>query len=206
MKDILIVSIYSYVIGSFQTAYIVAKLFKGLDIRELGNKNAGASNVTSTLGWSYGIIVALVDILKAFIAIKISQNLFQRADFNLSYISGLFVILGHNYPFYLSFRGGKGTASLIGMILALNIKLAIFEIVSMLIITIFTGYIALGTIFLLISFVIYTIYFRLGIIPILISFIITFLGIYKHRINIKNIKESKEISLYDTIRKSRKKS
>lgn len=105
MKELLIVILIGYILGCFQTSYFIATFFKKTDIRTLGNKNAGASNITMAFGWKYGLLVALIDILKPIISIFIIRLLFSNKVNNsdlmfLIYLNGLFVILGHNYPFF----------------------------------------------------------------------------------------------------------
>lgn len=201
--EIIFTIIIGYLFGCIQTSFFLVKLIKGVDIRTLGNNNAGASNTTASIGWKYGILVGIIDVLKAVVSINLIAILFK--DYSnlifLKYLNGLFVILGHNYPFFLNFKGGKGTASLIGMMLSINFKLGICGILLMIFITIFTQYIALATISTLIFFVLFTIYSSYGLSSILISIIIALLGIYKHLDNIKNIKNKTEKKLSSTLKK-----
>ena len=142
--------IIGYLFGCIQTSYFIGKIIKKTDIRSLGNGNAGASNATKVFGWKYGIIVALIDIIKPIASIILIHYLWNNilaADelIFLKFLNGLGVILGHNYPFFMKFKGGKGTASLIGMLIAIDIKIAIIGIVLIVLTTIITDYIALGT-------------------------------------------------------------
>lgn len=206
MKELLIVILIGYILGCFQTSYFIATFFKKTDIRTLGNKNAGASNITMAFGWKYGLLVALIDILKPIISIFIIRLLFSNKVNNsdlmfLIYLNGLFVILGHNYPFFLNFKGGKGTASLIGFIFAINIKFGLIGLLTMIIVSFATDYIVLGTISLVLIFLIGTVFLNFNIFCTLISLFITILAIYKHRTNIKNIIAKKEPKLRKSLNK-----
>lgn len=206
MNKIIISIILGYAFGCFQSSYFIGRIFKGVDIRTLGNGNAGASNTSATLGFKYGIVVAILDILKPILSIAIIKYMFSsevalRDLESLIYLNGLFVIIGHNYPFYLNFKGGKGTASLIGLLLSIDLKLGISAIILMFLITVITDYIALGTMTLVIAFVVYTIYSGYSLTCILISMIIASLSIYHHLPNMKNIKNGEEKGLRQTLKK-----
>ncbi len=209
MNRIFITIFLGYIFGCFQSSYFLGKIFKKIDIRTLGNGNAGASNATVSFGWKFGVSVAILDILKTIISTIIIRILFQNSlsEGNLIfliYLNGLFVILGHNYPFYLNFKGGKGTASLVGLLFAINIKFGLLGILTMLIITIVTDYIPLGTIGLVILFVLGTIYFKFNIYCIFISIFVAILSVYKHIPNIKNIISHQENGLRKALNKKEK--
>ncbi|MFX1280980.1 MAG: glycerol-3-phosphate acyltransferase [Promethearchaeota archaeon] len=128
--------IIGYVLGAILPAYIFGKI-KGIDIREEGTKNAGTSNVYKVLGLSYAIPTALYDMLKGLLAMLIAYSL--GADFIFIQISGLVVIIGHVFPFYLNFRGGQGNATATGLLLYylvnyLTISFGIFYVLIFLLI------------------------------------------------------------------------
>ena len=110
--------IIGYLIGCISLSYLIGKL-KGFDIREHGSGNAGASNVIITVGKKAGAFVAIFDIFKAWFAVKVTGILFPGI-FLLGSVTAVAVILGHIFPFYMGFKGGKGFASLGGSILALD--------------------------------------------------------------------------------------
>lgn len=186
-----------YLLGCFQTSFILSKFIKKQDIRNLGNGNAGASNTTVVYGWKFGIIVAVIDILKATLAVSIIRLAFRNnsttdALYFLLYLNTISVILGHNYPFYMNFKGGKGTASLIGALLALDIRIAIIGILAIVIISLASNYIALGTLSLVLSFTLSTYIFGYGSGCLVIALTITLLSIIKHWINFQNIRKGTE--------------
>lgn len=206
MENYIIVTMLGYLFGCFQASYILGKLLKKVDIRSLGNGNAGASNTVVVFGWKYGVAVGLLDIGKAILSIIVIRLLLkniltpEQTPFFL-YLNGLSVILGHNYPFYMGFKGGKGTASLIGMLSAVDYRIAIIGIAAIVAITIATDYIALGTISLVILFVASTFYFGYSKGCIIIAVILAALSIYNHRKNIVNIIQKKETGLRSTMKK-----
>lgn len=110
--------IFAYLFGAFPTAYVIYKIKKGGDIRDFGSGNVGGTNITRTIGVSSGIITILVDIIKGFIPIMILYFLFPQ-DILLLAITSVVVILGHDFPVYIKFKGGKGIATSAGVITAI---------------------------------------------------------------------------------------
>ena len=107
----IIAILIGYAFGCIQPAYFLGKMIGKMDIREQGSGNAGASNITAIMGWKYGVIVGLVDILKGIFAVLVVRWIYPDSP-DLAYLSGIMAILGHIFPFYLKFRGGKGVATL----------------------------------------------------------------------------------------------
>ena len=107
-----------YLLGSLPAAYIMAKLRKGIDIREVGVRNMGAGSVFREVGIWEGAVVAIVDIGKGSAAVLIAQALEVTEPWMLG--AGLAAILGHNYPVFIGFRGGRGVATLIGVMLVIS--------------------------------------------------------------------------------------
>jgi len=145
MLEKLLVMIIGYSFGCIQSAYAVGKIVGGIDIRNHGTSNAGASNVTTVLGWRYGLFVAIIDILKGFFAV-LFINLLYPGNVDLKILAGSMVIIGHVFPVVLGFRGGKGCASFVGALLAINPVFGLLNIAMIIAITLTTNYIALGTI------------------------------------------------------------
>lgn len=189
----LISIIGAYLLGSVNLAYFLTKR-KNIDARESGTGNLGASNTRVLLGWGPAVLVAVHDIAKGLIAVLLAQALFP----NLPYVgaaAGVASVLGHIFPFYLGFRGGKGLATFVGMTGGLNFWLACAMGVLLAIITIVTDYIALATI--AVSVVVPVI---LGIltgdwIQSLVVCIATAVMIGKHWENLVRIKNGTEIGL-----------
>ena len=194
--NFVIVSIIGYLFGCLQWSYILSMIIKQEDIRSLGAGNAGASNIVVSFGWKMGLLVAILDIFKAIISIYIIKYLISTLvlDNNIFYLylNGFFVILGHNYPFFMNFKGGKGTASTFGMLLAIDLKMGLIGFFVILIVTFATDYIALGALSLVSFLIISTVYLNFGVPSILIAIAIAILAIYKHIPNIKSILANKE--------------
>ncbi len=156
MLERLICIAVGYVFGLFQTGYIYGKI-KHIDIREHGSGNAGATNTLRTLGWKAALITFLGDCLKCVVAIVLVKLLFRNGQVPVSLLgmyAGLGAVLGHNYPFYLNFKGGKGIASTGGIILATNPVMVIISLALFGTIVGITKYVSLGSIVLMVSFVI----------------------------------------------------
>ena len=150
--QIIINCILSYLIGSISGSMVLGNL-KGIDIRKMGSGNAGGTNAFRTVGPIFALGVIIIDILKGYISvIYISQLNFMNYSMIgsseiMNIVCGISAVLGHVYPVYYNFKGGKGAGTLIGIIAALfPFKSLMYAILSWIIILIFTGYVGLGTI------------------------------------------------------------
>lgn len=136
--------VIGYLFGCISFSYLLSK-FKGFDIRKYGSGNAGASNVMIVLGRKAGLIIALLDIFKAFAAVRLTVMIFPDAVMGLGNyagcIAGTFAIIGHIFPFYMHFKGGKGLASLGGTILAVDYRLFFVLLFLAIVIAVVTDYI-----------------------------------------------------------------
>jgi acyl phosphate:glycerol-3-phosphate acyltransferase len=122
---IVIFAVLSYLIGSFSSAVWFGKWFFGTDVREFGSKNAGATNTFRVLGYKAGIPVFIADVLKSFLAVNLIifiPEMIVESEFfyQTKLIFGVAAVLGHIFPLYTGFRGGKGVASMLGLVLALS--------------------------------------------------------------------------------------
>ncbi len=200
MMYVLMSILIGYVFGCIHGSQLVGK-YKKIDIKKSGVKNAGASNTTILLGWKYGILVALIDIFKGTLAVLLmlyilnEQGISGDAQILLVYIAALAVIVGHNFPVTMKFSGGKGTASLVGILLAIDWKIALLGIGILLIFTFATDYLVIGVLMMYISFLVTTYYFY-GIEPTMIVVFLSLLSVVKHLENYKRIisKEEKKLS------------
>ncbi|HQY11311.1 MAG TPA: glycerol-3-phosphate 1-O-acyltransferase PlsY [Ferruginibacter sp.] len=150
MKELLLI-ILAYLIGSIPTALIVSKRFFGVDIRDYGSGNMGATNTFRVLGSRYGTLVMAVDILKGMVAVGLytfipfyMQNELERTNFMIGL--GLAAVAGHIFPVFAGFRGGKGVATLFGMILAVQPVIAISCTGVFLLVLYLTRYVSLSSI------------------------------------------------------------
>ncbi|HBG61500.1 MAG: acyl-phosphate glycerol 3-phosphate acyltransferase [Omnitrophica WOR_2 bacterium GWF2_38_59] len=124
--------IISYFIGSIPTAYIYGKLYKGIDIREHGSGNAGATNVFRVLGKIPGIIVLVIDILKGVLPVVIVADVLGSTQVIERILFAVCAVCGHNWTIFLNFKGGKGIATSLGVLIGLTIKIASIRIVLIL--------------------------------------------------------------------------
>ncbi len=192
-----------YLFGCFQTSYFISKMVSKKDIREIGSGNAGASNVTSELGWKYGILTGFVDVLKAYIptqiVLYISQGAYQ--PLNLIALAGTGAVLGHIYPFFLDFRGGKGIACYIGLLLAIDWQIGVATIIGLIFITIITDYVAVGSIALYIIIPILSYYSNHSDVVVGCAVVLFGVGIIKHWINVQRILGGTETGLRSVFKK-----
>jgi len=153
---IAILLVLAYLIGSIPTAVWVSKIVYGIDIREHGSGNAGATNAFRILGTKAGSGVMLVDMMKGFIAVKLS--IFSAFPWtsepfvNLQIFLGLSAVLGHIFPIWADFRGGKGIATLFGMILSIQPIVAVSLVVVFMLMLLITRYVSLSSITASIAF------------------------------------------------------
>ena len=200
LQNILIVSTIGYLVGCIQPSYFIGKM-KGIDIREHGSKNAGAANTTMTLGWAFGVFTGVFDVLKATFCVLITAYIFESPRYEfLPFLSGAMAIMGHNYPFYMGFDGGKGTASVIGMMFGLDLIWGLVMLGVIILSTLITNYLVVGTVNIYVVLMYVSIYKYTSSPEILyISIFLSILGIYKHRQNLIRIKNGTEPTFRSTL-------
>ena len=181
-----------YLIGTSNMATYLAAL-KKVDLRAGGSGNPGASNAMILMGWKSGILVGVHDIGKAVVAVLLAEHLFPETAL-AGIVAGVACVFGHMFPFYLKFRGGKGFASYLGMALALHWKFALVLLLAVVLITLVTDYIVLGTMTTVISFPAYCAVTQ-SMIAALILCAASLVIIYKHRSNLVRICHGTEIGL-----------
>ena len=190
MKYIFCVLI-GYFIGAINPSYIIGKI-RGIDIRQKGSKNAGASNALILFGKVIGIGCALFDIAKAAFAIWLCGTLFPELAYSFA-VTGVACILGHSFPFYMKFKGGKGLACLGGMILAFDWRVFLIMLAAEIIVAIVTDYICFVPLTASAVFpIVYGIMRQDARGALIISLILP-LMIYKHKENLKRIKQKTEM-------------
>lgn len=152
-----------YGVGLIQTAYIYGRL-KGVDIRKYGSGNAGTTNALRVLGKKAGLIVFLGDFLKGIVACSLTHVILGQLGIENAYMfvlyTGLGVVLGHNFPFYMQFKGGKGIAASGGMIVGLwDWRLVVILLAAFIISVVITRYVSVGSLTIMIGFfVLYTVF------------------------------------------------
>lgn len=196
----LIILLFSYLLGSIPTGYLFGKYIKDIDIRTVGSKNVGATNVFRTIGKKYGIIVLILDMLKGLIPVLIAKNIFQSSDFYEYFIIavGLAAICGHIWTVFLNFKGGKGVATSAGVFLGIATIPVIISLVIFSVVVYLTHYISAGSIsaavvlpFLILGFN------SFSVSPIFFfTLIISVFVVYKHKDNINRIIKKEESKIY----------
>jgi acyl phosphate:glycerol-3-phosphate acyltransferase len=187
-----LVSVIAYFLGNFATSYIVSMRSAHIDIRKHGSGNAGATNVLRVLGAKAAAVTFIGDALKGVIAVLIGRYI---AGSNGALIAGLFVVVGHNWPVTLGFKGGKGVATTIGSMLAINPLLVSIVFAVGIIVLITTKYVSLASIIGMVIFPIVMIVFKQGPEYIIFSIILAMLAIFKHRTNIVRLLNGTESKL-----------
>ena len=183
----------TYVLGCSNMAFYLSKLHK-VDFRGSGSGNLGASNATILMGWKAGILVAIHDAGKALLAVLLANLLFPNLP-NVGAVAGIAAVLGHIFPAPLKFRGGKGFASYVGMTLALNWKFALVVLGIVVLVTVVTDYIVVGTTTTVLLFPSYLGWAHHSFLLAGILLIGTLVILYKHRENFVRMANGTEIGL-----------
>lgn len=188
-----IAAVTGYLLGCSNMALYLSKA-KGVDMRAAGSGNLGASNAMVLMGWKAGIIVGIHDIGKAILAVLLANWLCPGAA-HIGAVAGVACVLGHMFPFYLRFKGGKGLASYIGMTIALNWKFALVVMVIVALVTFITDYIVVGTVSTIILVPAYMSITAHSLMLLAILCIATLAIFVKHRENYRRILNGTEIGL-----------
>ncbi len=207
MVWIILGTLISYLLGSVPTAYIFARILKGIDIRTFGSGNVGATNALRTLGKGPGIAVLILDILKGFLAVVfLGEFLFPKTDAVstevLRIILGLACVFGHNWPVFLRFKGGKGIATSFGVLLGLAVEVSglrlilLFEIFIWLTVFIFTRIVSLASVLVSIGLPVFLILFKQSSDLIFLGFFLCILTTLRHKSNLKRLFLGEEKPLY----------
>jgi len=192
MDIILVVSaIVGYLFGCIQASYFIGKFVRRIDIRQHGSTNSGASNVTMVMGLKWGLIAGFIDMLKASAAVWVVRAVYPGSDDAL-FIAGFFAVMGHIYPFFMGFRGGKGIASLIGMYLAVDWRFGLIILGIQVVASAVTDLVTTGSVILYLSLPFLTIYYGYSPTALYISLVLVVIGLYKHYPNMIRILKKEE--------------
>ena len=195
----ILVALVAYLIGSINFAIIFSKKFAGFDLRERGSKNAGTTNVLRTVGKKAAILTLICDMLKGVVSVLLAMlvaKIWTETDLEIiKYLAGLMAIIGHTYPIYYGFKGGKGVATSLGVLLIVNTQIGLICLVFALTIMAFTRWGSLGSILAAILFPILTIFMVDNMGAKIISILIGALVVFNHRTNISRLKNGTENKL-----------
>ena len=194
------IAIIAYAIGSINFSVIFSRKFAGFDVREKGSGNAGTTNMLRTVGKKAAVITLVCDILKGIVSILIALLIgYFVKDVNkaiLVQIAGFFAIFGHTFPIFFEFRGGKGVATALGVILLTNWQIGLICLAFALILIIITKMLSLVSILAAILFPVLTIFIQTNYIEpgnyIIFGIAVGLLVVFNHRKNLKRILEGNE--------------
>lgn len=203
--------ILSYLFGSIPTGYLLAKLVKNIDVREHGSKNTGATNTTRVLGFKFGALTALLDVIKGMVVMALLFYIKELEPFyliqiknqtiNILALYGAFAVIGHVFPIFLKFKGGKAVATSFGVVTFLTPMVAIISLIFFVISVIITKYVSLTSlisalVILILTFIFYI--FEINILSeVILEFVITYailvaIVFIRHKDNIKRLLKGEE--------------
>jgi len=202
--------VIAYLLGSVASAVWIGKIFYQIDVREYGSGNSGATNAFRVLGKKAGIAVLLIDTSKGWLSVKVAYlyyflNAYHYLPGTAQYVDlqlalGIAALIGHIFPLYVGFRGGKGIATLLGIILAVHPEAALASMGVFLIVLLSTRYVSLGSMIAALTFPIWLIFFFECTIPSLVMFsmLIAILVLITHQKNIERLirKEETKANLF----------
>lgn len=195
----ILVCLLGYLLGCSNMALYLAK-WKKVDLKSHGSGNNGASNAVIVLGWRAGVLTALHDIGKAALAVALAGWLFPQLTYGRE-VAGVACVLGHVFPVFFGFRGGKGFAAYLGMTLVLNWKLALLLMLAVAVITLVADYIVFGTFTTVCAVPLYQGIAGHSLIAALILAAASAVIVWKHWENLRKITEGTEIGLRGTLSK-----
>jgi len=176
--------ILAYALGNISPAYVVGNLAGGFDIREHGSGNAGATNVLRTLGWRYGALVFVLDVLKGLAAVGAGYWLGGTSGMTAAAFG---VVLGHDFPAVLNFRGGKGIAATTGILLNLFPVPTLIGILVFVVVVLLTKMVSLGSLVFVISMAVYTLISGQPTAMVAVAVGLAVFAVVQHRANIQRI-------------------
>lgn len=197
----------SYLLGAIPTAYIWGKAFKGIDIREHGSGNVGATNVFRVMGKGPGIVVLIGDILKGAVAVAIVPDLFGLTEIVHRVAMAVTVVIGHNWTVFLNFQGGKGIATSLGALIGLTMRVAVIRPVLLWTVAVWaasfmlTGFVSLASMIASFFLPMIMVWTNQPIEMICLGVIFCILVTLRHRPNIKRLIAGQEPRVFSVFKK-----
>ena len=195
-----IIAILSYLLGSLNFGVILSNTVKKEDVRDSGSGNAGTTNMMRTYGKTLGLLTIAGDILKVMVAIWIAFKIMDVEELNvildnasdypqvvLKSFAGLFAVLGHIFPCFFKFKGGKGVATSGGMVIMIDWRIALILIIIFALTILITKYVSLGSILMAVFYPVFIGIFYKDIILVLIATVFTIIVVVAHRENVKRL-------------------
>lgn len=204
MAIYILVAVVAYLIGSISFSVIFTKRFAGFDVREKGSKNAGSTNVLRTAGKKIAVLTLICDILKGVVAILFAKIIGENFDVEyveyLVQIAGVAVVIGHTFPIFFGFKGGKGVATSLGIILLINWQIGLICLVFAIGLMAISRMVSLGSVSAAILFPILTFFITENYIVDgdyrIFGVLLGILVCWNHRANIKRLIEGTENKLF----------
>src|SRR3989338_218978 len=205
MISFFIAILLSYLIGSIPTAYIVTRMKRGIDIREYGSGNVGATNTSRVLGKGMGALVLLVDMMKGAFCVTVLPQFLYHSQFNMTLpvfktILAIFAICGHIWTIFLKFKGGKGVATACGIIIALFAPVAALSFLAWILVVVFTKYVSLGSLIMMAAVPLLMLAFKQPYPYFILGTLLFIIIAYTHRQNIKRLLAGSENKITRKIR------
>ncbi|MDD3307200.1 MAG: glycerol-3-phosphate 1-O-acyltransferase PlsY [Acetobacterium sp.] len=190
----LVFVVAAYLIGNLNFAYLLVKYLKHEDVRNYGSGNAGTTNVLRVMGKNVAIPVFLLDALKGCLVIVIGRYVLS-VDGVVLVLGGIAVVAGHNWPVFLQFRGGKGTATSLGVFLTYDWQIAVIAIAIGLIVLVIWKMVSLTSMVGMAMLPIFTLLFSRTVTEVIFAFVLCLFSLYQHRKNIGRIIQGRESKL-----------
>lgn len=175
----------AYFIGAFPSGYLFFRASEKKDIRSLGSGATGATNVLRLKGWKYALPVAFIDLLKGFLPAFLALKIFR--DPGLAAVCASLAVLGHCFPVYIGFKGGKGVATAAGAMFAVALKPTLLSLIVFILTVALTGFVSLASILAALSFPFFMLLFKMPVLLILLSLPILLIILIRHAENIKRL-------------------
>lgn len=188
------VIVISYLLGSVSFSIVAARLLKGIDIRQHGSGNAGATNTLRVLGKGPGIAVFVLDILKGVAAVLLGRSLVPDSEW-VPALCGLAAIVGHNWPVYFRFKGGKGIATMVGIMLTLAFLPGLYAGIAAIAVIALTRYVSLGSLVFSVLTPVFILILDLSLPLFWISLVLCLFAFIRHRTNIVKLVQGRENKL-----------
>ncbi len=192
---IVLACLAGYLLGSISASYIAGKLSSGVDIRDHGSGNAGATNTLRVLGWRLAVLVALADVFKGVLAVSFANLVTGGASAALA-LAALAAVVGHNWPIFLGFRGGKGIATAIGVLLTLTPGAALYSLLLAVLLLAGTRYMSLAALAFVTFTPIFQLFMHVHPIDTVVAVVIALLAYWRHRGNIERLRRGTERRLF----------
>ena len=201
-QEYIFLIILSYLTGAFPSAVLIGKIFFKTDVREFGSGNAGATNTFRVLGRKAGIPVLILDVFKGWLAVNyifFISSLSNNLDivFEQQLVFGIAAVIGHLFPIYTGFRGGKGIATLLGLILGIQPTAALLSSIVFIIVFFISRYVSLSSIFAAIAFpiIIYFLSDSTDVSLIIFSIFVPLIALITHQKNIERLLKGEEVKV-----------